>query len=330
MMAAAALAAPAPAPATGAAAPVNVLDSPAGPPMFVGRPSPADYSAAYPRAAAAVGMGGRALLHCHVIRDGGLSQCQITREFPSGAGFGGAALKLSRSFRVDAESEAARRGEVDLPIGFATQVSEDEQLITGPWLAAPGFADTAAVYPDIGGGVSGQVFLHCALARDGSVKACKARYMRPADREFDAAALKLSHLFRMRVDPKAFGSGQAAGANVLLSIAAPYGDDVKVKRIVDPVWLAVPDGRSLAQLFPAAAAKKGIHSGMGTADCTVAGDGALQACQASGDGDPPGLGFSDAAAKAAAVMRMSPWTDAGGPVDGAQVRIPLRFTQAAK
>jgi hypothetical protein len=254
----------------------------------------------------------------------------VAREFPSGAGFGGAALNLARFFRIDMQSEAVRREELNLPIGFATQINEDERLVTGPWLTAPSFADTAAVYPDIGGGVSGQVFLHCALARDGSVRSCKARYMRPADREFDIAALKLSHLFRMRLDPHAVKSGETLAANVLLSIAAPFAEDTKSRRITDPVWLAVPDPAGLSQMFPQAAAQKGVYSGMGTADCTVAADGALQACRASGDGDPPGFGFSDAAAKAAAVMRMSPWTESGGPVDGALVRIPIRFTQAAK
>jgi protein TonB len=119
-------------------------------------------------------------------------------------------------------------------------------------------------------------------------------------------------------------------ANVLLSLPAPYGDDAKAKRITDPVWLAVPDDATLAQLFPAPATRKSVNSGQGTADCTVAADGTLQACHAYGDGDPAGLGFSEAAVKAAGTMRMSPWTAAGGPVDGAQVRIPIRFTQAAK
>jgi protein TonB len=134
----------------------------------------------------------------------------------------------------------------------------------------------------------------------------------------------------MRIDPHIVKSGDSLAANVLLSIAAPYGEDSKSRRITDPVWLAVPDPAGLAQMFPPAAAQKGVHSGLGTADCKVAADGALQACQASGDGDPPGFGFSEAAAKAATVIRISPWTESGGPVDGALVRIPIRFTQAAK
>jgi TonB family protein len=294
------------------------------------RPSASAFSAAYPRGAAVVGMSGRAVVHCQVVPDGRLERCTLVREFPSGAGFGEAALGLAKFFRIDPTSEAARRGNFDLPIGFATQAGEDEQLVTGPWVAAPSFADVAAVYPDIGGGVAGQVFLHCGLQRDGSVNGCRARFMRPPDREFDAAALKLSRKFRMLVDPTLMHAGQSMGANILLSLAAPFGDDAKSRRVVDPLWLTAPNPASLTRFYPAPAAAKGVTSGVGAADCAVAADGSLQGCQPFGDGEPPGLGFSEAAAKAAATLRMSPWTNAGGPVDGAQVRVPIRFSQAAR
>jgi hypothetical protein len=37
------------------------------------------------------------------------------------------------------------------------------------------------------------------------------------------------------------------------------------------------------------------------------------------------VGFSLAAVKVASIMKMSVWTEAGGPVDGATVRIPVQF-----
>ncbi|HEY2483381.1 MAG TPA: TonB family protein, partial [Caulobacteraceae bacterium] len=302
----------------------------AAPPALIERPSPGAFAAAYPRGAAAVGLSGRVVLHCQVVPDGRLERCVLAREFPTGAGFGVAALSLAHFFRVDPKSEATRRGDLDLPIGFATQTNEDEQLVTGPWLAAPSFADTGAAYPDIGGGVAGQVFLHCALERDGSVRSCRSRFARPPDREFDAAALKLSHEFRMLVDPRIMRSGQSMATNVLLSMAAPYSDDAKNRRIIDPLWLAVPDAAALARFYPPPAAAKGVASGVGATDCTVAADGSLQGCHPFGDGEPPGLGFSLAAAKVAATLRMSPWTNAGGPVDGARVRLPIRFVQVAR
>jgi hypothetical protein len=162
------------------------------------------------------------------------------------------------------------------------------------------------------------------------VHGCKAKFMRPADREFDVAAVKLSHQFKMLVDPSLMRRGQSMVANVLLSLAAPYSDDAKSRRITDPLWLAAPDPPTLARLYPAAAKAKGVLAGVGFADCVVAADGSLQGCHPFGPGDPPGLGFSDAAVQAASPMRMSPWTNAGGPVDGALVRVPIRFTQAAR
>lgn len=306
---------------------VNVLDAPTEAPRFVERPSASDLGAAYPHGAAQVGMAGKALLHCQINRGGRLDACRVERESPAGAGFGGAALSMAKFFRVDPESEATLRGDLELPIGFATAVDEDHLAVAGPWLAAPSFADVAAVYPDIGGGVAGQVVMRCALERDGSLKACKTLYLKPTDRDFDAAAQKLTHLFRMQVVPGLMTSHQPMVANVVMSLAAPFGDDAKARRIAAPVWLTSLDAVSLARLFPLQAAQKGVHSGQGVADCRVGPDGTLQACHAAGPGDPPGLGFSEAAATAAAAMRMSPWTDAGGPADGAVVRIPIRFNQ---
>jgi hypothetical protein len=111
-------------------------------------------------------------------------------------------------------------------------------------------------------------------------------------------------------------------------ISAPYGPEAKSRRISDPAWLTRRDPAQVARLYPAQAAAKGVTTGVGYADCTVAADGVLTACQPFG-GDPPDLGFSEAAVQAVAGLRMSPWTDAGGPADGARVRIPITFTQAA-
>ena len=325
MMAVAALAASTPDAVPGRV--VNVLDAPAEAPRFLERPSAANFGAAYPRGAASVGMGGKAVLHCQINRTGRLDACRVERETPAGAGFGGAALSMAKFFRVDPGSESPLRSDVELPIGFATAIDEDQLAVAGPWLAAPGFDDVAAAYPDIGGGVAGQVVLRCALERDGSLKACKTLYLKPIDRDFDKAAEKLTHLFRMQVVPALMKNHQSMVTNVVMSLGAPFGDDAKARRIAAPLWLTSLDPAVLTQLFPAAAARKGVHSGVGFADCSVAADGSLTACHAFGAGDPPGLGFSEAAARAAATMRMSPWTDAGGPVDGALVRLPIRFNQ---
>ena len=48
-------------------------------------------------------------------------------------------------------------------------------------------------------------------------------------------------------------------------------------------------------------------------------------------GDPDGLGFSEAAVAIARTVRMAPWTNGGGPVNGAVVNLPIQFdlTEAA-
>ena len=318
------------APTPDGAAPMSVLPPFGLEARFVQRPSGNEYSAVYPHGAANVGMPGHVALDCGVETDGRLGKCKVERELPAGASFGGAAVSLSRYFRMDPESAAAVGSDFHFSIGFATASNEDAQLAIGPWLAAPGFADTNAAYPDIGGGVTGQVFMHCGLERDGRLKDCKAHYEIPVDREFDVAALKLAHLFQMRIDPAALKSHQPLSANVLVRIAAPFGDEAKQRRIADPVWLSAPSLAALSRLFPAQAAAKGVTNGTGFVNCTVAADGSLVDCRAEGDGDPPNLGFSDAALKAAAGMRMSPWTDDGGPVDGAHIRLPIRFSSVVQ
>lgn len=326
MMAAAVASAGAPEAADNPPLTVNVLTAPMESPRIAQRPTPLEYLTAYPRAAASLGMGGKAVLDCHVEHSGRLEGCTVAHETPLGAGFGAAALTLSRSYRV--EQEPVPSEDVELPIGFATTLNDNDMAVAGPWLAAPSFADVAGAYPDIGGGAAGQVVLHCALQKDGTLHACKTLYLKPIDRDFDVAAMKLVHLFRMQIDPAVLRAHQPMVADVAMSLAAPFRNEAKTKVISAPAWLAAPTPTDLATLYPAEAAQKGIIGGSGAADCTVAPDGTLTDCRPFGDGTPPGVGFSQAAAKAAAMMRMSPWTDAGGPVDGALVRVPVRFSQA--
>jgi hypothetical protein len=306
---------------------VNLVDPPAESPRFLERPTPSQVATAYPHGAASLGASGHATIHCQIGDKGKLQHCAVVREFPTGLGFGSAAITLAHFYRVDLDGPGVKQGELDLPVNFATSISEDEQLVTGPWVAAPSFAEAGEAYPDIGGGAAGEVELHCSLSGQGVPRTCKVLYVVPLDRDFDKSALRLTPLFKMQIDPALVQSRTPLAANLRLRLAAPFGDEFKARKITDPTWLAVPDAARMAALYPAAAAGKG--SGTGLADCEVAADGSLKNCQPSGDGDPAGLGFSDAAAKAASEMRMSPWTDAGGPVAGATVRVSVRFTPPA-
>jgi hypothetical protein len=308
---------------------VNLLPTSGGESFrFLERPTANALTSAYPHGPASMGMSGHAVIHCAVNAGGWLTRCQATDEVPAGLGFGGAAASLGRYFRLDPASEAAKGPFVDVPINFAMSNLESAVLVDGPWLAAPTFSEVAAAYPDIGGGVAGVVVLRCGLDREGRLRACKTLYAKPSDREFDTAALKLSHFFRMKIDPAYLKSGQAIAANVTLRLAAPFGDEAKQKRIAAPSWVTGLDPTAIGKMFPSEAAAKGVTSGLGFADCTVGPDGALADCHPA-PGEPADLGFSEAAAKAAPEMRLSPWTTNGGPVDGAAVRVPIRFTQPA-
>jgi TonB family protein len=320
--AAAVAAAPGPVAPPALAAPPNILISVAAP-RFVQQPSPQEFASAYPHGAEALGVNGRAVLACDVDQSGRLERCKVAGETPAGAGFGGAALRLVHAFRVAAPAAEPER--ISFPIGFSALANDNEQLAAGPWVAAPSFADVAAAYPDIGGGRTGEVVMHCALSRDGAARACKVLYERPIEQDFGAAALKLAHLFRMQLDPRLLRTGLPIGANLTVRMAPPNASEASERLISDPLWTVVDDVGRITALYPAEAKKKGVTSGLGAADCTVASDGALTACQAGPD-DPPGLGFSEAAVKAAQTLRMSPWTGVGGPVDGARVRLPLRFS----
>jgi TonB family protein len=304
---------------------------------------------------------GRVTLRCRIDIHGLAESCDVAYESPPGHGFGKAALELRPTIQlkprigpdgapvatvktiaitfkapdsqVSSEGIAQAMANASFALGDvahgkdqAMAMHEITMLDHPVWARAASFDDLARAYPATGGGVEGYAVAHCQVQASGALRYCDLIKEAPQYRGFGKAALGLAAKFKV-IPPQA----QAHHATPLwvdIPIRLPPPGAAAERTIMAPVWLTGLDPTATVKLFPPEAVARGLTTGRGVARCSVGADGTLTACTPE-PGDPDGLGFSQAAVRLAAGMRMNLWTADGAPVEGGVVHIPIRLNLKA-
>jgi len=102
---------------------------PVGPPVirkpnWISKPTGEQLARVYPASALQDEVEGKVLMSCTVTANGSVTACAVTSETPPNRGFGSAALKLTRHFRMSpktVDGQAVEGGVVSIPLRFTLQ-----------------------------------------------------------------------------------------------------------------------------------------------------------------------------------------------------------------
>lgn len=106
----------------GAAAAAPTAKRPIGAPSWERWPSGDDFARVYPSRAARRGVEGRTVMSCTIKDDGHMDVCTIVSEEPTDEGFGAAAVKLGRRFKMTpttSDGVPVGGGSVSIPIRWS-------------------------------------------------------------------------------------------------------------------------------------------------------------------------------------------------------------------
>lgn len=306
-------------------------------PDWARRPNGGDIVAVWPAEAFRRGIGGSATISCTVSVVGMLETCAVVHEAPANSGFGASALMLAPSFQMKPKTVAGvpvAGGTVRIPIVFrseygATDSGSTVKVIAQPYLsAAPTRAELAAAWPNFGTAnlETAQASVRCQVRADATLTNCEFVSVSPSGKGFESAARDMSRKFKVVID----GMSRESRENMRVLLPIHFANPNKPApppRADRPQWTSLPDPAVVQAVYPQAAFEKGVLAGMGTTQCIVDQSGSLTGCTVVAE-SPSGLGFGNAALKVVAVMRMSPWNADGTPVEGATLRVPIKFSYA--
>ena len=292
-------------------------------------PEIGDLRAVWP--AAAHGQPGRAGLSCTVTAEGAVRSCTVVSEHPQGAGFGEAALVLSRTlaFTPAVKDGAPIEAHAAFEVYWEANDSHraDYSLATTlPWAEAPTQADVMAAYPRraLAKGLAGQALVRCSILPTGKLESCDLISEDPKFAGFYAAALSLSHKFRVLVGQTTSGVIDHTRVDLKVRFAPQTAGQV---RYLDKVAFTTDlSDDAVMDAFPAKAAAAGLKTGLARLDCAVGPGGRLDPCTVVSE-SPAGMDFGLAAPAVAEKLAVNPWTDDGLPADGAHVRFAIGFTR---